>query len=239
MQAWYIYFMVAFTGFCYLGLSVLLGGDESDASAETDADVDTEVDLSGAFEADASIESVFDSDVDADADMDMDADADVDADADMDADADADADVGHDHDHDHDIHSTGPSIFAGWLSGKVLSALLVGFGLTAGILCLAGWPTWLAGLAGLPVGWGFGFVIKSFIQLMIREQFNSIVKEDRLLYRAGQVTSTILPGRLGEVEVMGVVRAARAPEDMEIRTGEPIRVVALGDVLTVKPDKLD
>lgn len=222
MEAWYIYYLIAFTGLAYLGISAFLAGDDT---AEADADVDLDVDAD--FEADLSdaLDGLDGADGDFDA-GDVDMEADFDAEADGDGDADADGEEGGSH-----------GGLAAWFSARVISGLLVGFGLTAGTLLLTGLPHWAAALAGIVVGWGFGYVVRLITIHVMGSVGNSLLRTEELLYEPGVVTATILPGRVGEVEVLGVVRSARAEsEDKEIRVGEEIRVIQLGDELIVRPE---
>lgn len=168
-------------------------------------------------------------DADADAEFDFDADADVDLDADMEIDADADGDA--------EFEDGQGSFLSGWISTKVISALMAGLGLAGAGLSLAGfsWPLALA--ISLPVGWLFGFTVRTIMNYGQRDHGNSIVAKEDLLFQTGVVTQTILPGRVGEIEIKGLVRSARSELEEPLKVGAKVRVTELDDVLTVKPDE--
>lgn len=211
MEPWPFFFLIAFTGFSYLLIAVMMGSDGHDGDAHGDLSHDVGHDI------DHSLDHCLD----------------------------------HGHDPDiHGVHHAHPdadqqghgggfgTVLLGWLSGKILAALLVGFGLTAGVADLLGAPLGVSILAGIPVGWIFGFCVKLLLMTAMRGQASSAVRELALITRAGTVTETILPGRLGEVEVEGIVRSARTADSTEIRTGTVIRVMDIvEDVLVVKKDE--
>lgn len=140
----------------------------------------------------------------------------------------------HDHDMDHGVDA-GPS----FLSTRVISLFLTGFGATGAIAQSygLGYPA-SAGL-GVLTGLAVGYVGFSLIHFFMRQQVSSTVEEEEMVGLVGQVTVAIPAGGLGqvvlEVKARRVFPSARAAGEVAIEEGTPVKVVrSLGSQVVVE-----
>lgn len=118
-----------------------------------------------------------------------------------DADSDFDADEGDfDHDADHGgAHGAGDAHGPGMLSIRGASLIMVGFGGVAYIVQHLYGKVLFSSLAGAMSGWIFAFACLAMFRIFLKQQASSMVTPAEIVGASGVVTTSILPGRLGEV----------------------------------------
>ena len=143
-----------------------------------------------------------------------------------------DHDFDHDHDHggghgDHDAGSGEATISI--FSTKVIATLLMGFGAAGAIAIHYGASTVIASLVGLGSGVVLGGIMYFSLELIYRQQCDSLVPTSAAIGRTGMVTVSIGDGTSGEVGINldGDYRTftASSTDGKAIAKGQTIQVV--------------
>jgi len=123
-----------------------------------------------------------------------------DADSDFDADhGDFDHDVDHGHGVGHGDSGGADSHGPGFLSIRGASLMMVGFGGVAYIVQHLFGKVLLASVAGAMSGWVFAFACLAMFRVFLRQQATSGVTAAEIVGSLGVVTTSIPPGKPGEV----------------------------------------
>lgn len=138
---------------------------------------------------------------------------------------DGDVDGGFDAD-DGDSGSSG----AHWLSIKVVTSFMTGFGASGAIATIYK----LSIIQSVVIGLVCGLILAEIIRLVLRffysQQTTSSYSAHELVNKKGRVTVSIIPGSIGWVSVIhngiSIVRAANTTGSKEIRAGEEVIIVS-------------
>lgn len=140
---------------------------------------------------------------------------------------------GHEPAHETSGHIT--SVF----SARVIAAFFMGFGGVGGVSRFYEWNYPMSCLFGLGAGLVVGAAIWALLEFFEKQQANSLVSTKSLVGSVGTVTTPILGGRAGQVDLVaaGATQAfiARSNKGQDISKGCCVRVVgSVGSDLLVE-----
>ena len=152
---------------------------------------------------------------------------------------DHDGDAGHDHeagDHDDGAHGFSTVSF---FSPKVLSIFFLAFGAGGSIATAYGRGPAASSGIGLACGVVVGFVALHAMRLLYNQQANSLITNQDLEGKVGQVVTRIPHDGIGEVTFVvsgqSMTRLARS-NGVEVVNGKRVKILSVsGDALLVEP----
>lgn len=164
---------------------------------------------------------------------------------DFDHDMHLDHDAG-DHDTTHDgTHEHNSSILR-YLSIRIIAAFCVGFGGFGAIMALSGLSIFLAFLAASFGGMVSGYIVRQFMDLLLRNQGSSAPSARQLRGRTAQVIEDLVNTSIGEIRIIldnGIPVSKRARAYLGKSIPKGIEVVVLetledGTVVVARFDEL-